>query len=259
MQIYKNIAIIVVKEVNVLSEYVNENADIFDEDEGGKPKQHIAIRILKWIAVAVIIAIVGIMFYRCATHRYEPAVSDKILMNGEFVELYKENPESVTVRKYGIQKPWVDVLERQGRLMEFKFLYYIPATRQLQITLKYNNDIVPEEFSTLPESGTSEDMTGIPFEISLVDETKKEYTSFVYEADERERYRYIRLCFDDVDLETGELDENGNEIRHTFYVKLKKITPEGEFTDVCLGGKHKVYDGTDIKNEVYDIVKFEVE
>ena len=241
-----------------MSEFINENAEIFDDDELQK-KPSLFVRILKWLGLAVIIFIVGCLLYRCATHRYEPDVSDKIIMNDEFLSLYNEGEIKPEVRKYGIQKPWVDVLGRQGRLMEFKYLYYIPETRQLLVTLKYNADIVPSEYFMLPQSGDSSDMSGIPFMISLRDETEKEYTDFVYETAERERFRYIRLCFDEVDIETGEKDEDGNSLRHTFHVKLKMITEDGSFTDLCLGGMHKIYDGEDTRSEVFDKVKYKVE
>ena len=245
-------------EVNALSEYVNESADIFNEDDVNAPKTPLAVRIIKWIGVAIIIVIIGCLLYRCVTHRFEPAVSDKIIMTEEFLELYNNDPENFEVRRYGIQQPWVDVVERQGRLMEIKHLYYIPSTRQLQITLKYNADIVPEEYAVLPASGTSETMKGVPFEVSLVDEANNEYKTFVYETGERERYRYIRLCFDDVDIETGETDEEGNPVRHSYFVKMKMITQEGTYEDVCLGGMHKIYDGTEVRSLAYDEVKVKI-
>ena len=242
-----------------MSDYINESAEIFNEDDQAPKKQNLPLKILKWLVLAVIIFIIGCLLYRCATHRIEPEVSDKIIVSEEFLEIYNEKNELPEVRKYGIQKPWVDVLGRQGRLMEFKYLYYIPSTRQLLVTLKYNEDIVPTEFYMLPEKGDSTDMSGIPFMISLRDETEREYKDFVYETAELERFRYIRLCFDDVDIETGETDEEGNPLRHTFHVKLKMITEDGSFTDLCLGGMHKIYDGKDAKNNVYDKIKYKVE
>ena len=241
-----------------MSDFINENAEIFNEDEEVK-KTNIFVRIIKWLGLAVIFFIIGCLLYRCATHRFEPDVSDKIIMTEEFLEICKTGNEKPEIRKYGIQKPWVDVLERQGRLMEFKYLYHIPSTHQLLVTLKYNSDIVPEAFDTLPEKGTSLDMTGIPFEIALRDETGREYTDFVFETAERERFRYIRLCFNGVDIETGETDGDGEPLRHTLFVKLKMITDDGSFTDLCLGGIHKIYDGKDIKNNVFDKVKYKIE
>lgn len=241
-----------------MNEYVNESADIFNDDDASAPKPSLLVRIIKWIGLAIIIVIIGCLVYRCATHRYEPEVSDKIIMNEEFIELYNNDPDNFEVRRYGIQKPWVDVAGRQGRLMEIKHLYYVPATRQLQVTLKYNADIVPGEYSELPPSGTSESDLKIPFEVSLVDEEKKEYTSFVYETGSRERFRYIRLCFDDVDIETGETDDEGNALRHSFFVKMKMINDEGTYEDVCLGGMHKIYDGNETRSLVFDKVEVDI-
>lgn len=257
MQIHKKL-VIILSEVNELSEYINESADIFNDDDVNAPKPPLFIRIIKWIGVAIIIVIIACLLYRCVTHRFEPEVSSKVIMDDEFVEMYENDPESVEVRRYGIQQPWVDVAERQGRLMEIKHLYHIPATNKLLVTMKYNVDIVPEEYSELPLSGSSDNMSGIPFEISLVDETKKEYSSFVYETGKGERFRYIRLCFDGVAMETGELDEEGNPERHSFYIKMKKIDKDGKYEDVCLGGMHQIYDGTEEKSLAFDEVKVKI-
>ena len=226
-----------------MSELMNESADIFNEEEN--KKQHIAVRIIKWIGVGVIVLIVALLFYRCATHADHPIV-EKVLMNDAFLDLYDVGGRQPEVRKYGMQKPWVDVYEREGRLIEFNNLYYIPATRQLQISLKYNNDIVPENFE------------GFPFRLSLVDENENEFSEFWYEKAQKERYRYLRVCFENIDIETGETDENGNKKRHTYYIKMDIIQPDGSYDYLCMEGKHLIYDGESDKNSVYDIVKYKV-
>lgn len=227
-----------------MSELMNESADIFNEDK--EKKQNIVVRIFKWIGFSIILAIVLLLFYRCVTHTDHPIV-EKVLMNEAFYEAYEEYGDKLEVRKYGMQKPWIDVYERDGRLIEFNNLYYIPATRQLQISLKYNEDIVPENFD------------GFPFKLSLLDEEGNEYPHFFYETAERERYRYIRVCFENIDIETGALDENGNKKRHTYYIKMDVVKPDGSYDYLCIDGKHLIYDGESDKNRVYDLVKYIVE
>ena len=237
--------VIIQKEVIDLSELMNESADIFNEDDINKPKQNIVVRIIKWIGLAIIIVIVSLLFYRCVSHFDHPIVK-KVLMNEAFLECYEELGSSLEVRKYGMQKPWVDVYEREGRLIEFNNLYYIPATKQLQISLKYNEDIVPENFE------------GFPFRLSLVDEAGNEYTDFWYETAERERFRYLRVCFENVEIELDELDEKGRNKRHTLYIKMDVVKEDGTYDYLCMEGKHLIYDGISDKNAVYDLIEYKV-
>ncbi len=218
---------------------INENADVFNEEP--QKKQNIFVRLLKWTGVLLILLICALLFYRCVTSKDHPIVK-KVLMNEAFVEEYRNNPDEVKVQQYGMQSAWVSV--DQGRLIEFNHLYHIPKTKQLQFSIKYNHDIIKGEFE------------GIPFKLRLVDENGNVFDKYFYETASRERFRYIRVCFENIDLVTDELDENGNFLRHSYTLEIDDVQPDGSYETLC---KYEVYDGDSGRSSVFKNIAFEVE
>lgn len=218
---------------------INENAEIFNEEEN--KKLPLAIRIVKWIGIGIIMLICVLLLYRCVTATNHPVVK-KVLMNEAFIEAYENNPKEVRVQKYGMESAWESV--GQGRLIEFNNLYYIPATKQLQVSIKYNHDIVKGEFE------------GIPFKLRLVDEEGNVFDDFWYETASRERYRYIRVCFENIDLLRDELDENGKNLRHSYIIEIDSVQQDGSYETIC---KYELYDGDSGRADVFRDVPFEVE
>ena len=151
-----------------LSEFINENADIFDEEP---KKPNIFLRILKYLALTVIIVICLLLFYRCTTSTDHPIVK-KVLMDEKFLEAYTENPQELDVFQYGMQSPWVSI--RDGRLIEFNHLHYIPKTKQLQFSFKFNEDLPLCEYDEFP------------FKLKLYDESGNEFTEYWIEEAQRE-------------------------------------------------------------------------
>lgn len=197
-----------------MSELMNESADIFNEDDKNKPKPHIIVTIFKIIGITIILLIVLGLFYRCAEYGNPPFAS-KVLMNEAFVDKYNEDPDSVVVRQYAMPKFWYEI--KDGRLVELNMLYHIPATHQLQVTIKYNEDIVPDGV----------DVDRFPFVLGLIDENGNVFSDYWMEKAKKGRFRYARVCFEGVDIETGELDENGNPLRHSYKLALYMIKPDG--------------------------------
>lgn len=217
---------------------INENAEVFDD---GPKKQPIAVRILKWLGLSIIILICLLLLYRCVTSKDHPIVK-KVLMNEDFVEAYSKMGEELRVQQYGMQSAWVSVA--QGRLIEFNYLYHIPAVDQLQVSIKYNHDIVKGDF------------TDIPFKLRLVDEEGNVYDDYFFETASRERFRYIRVCFDGIVLEKNETDENGNNLRHTYVLEIDTVNEKGEYEPLC---KYEVYDGDSNRNSVFKNIRYKIE
>ena len=216
-----------------MSEFINENADIFDEE---KKKSNIFVRILKWFAVSVIIAICLLLFYRCVTSTDHPIVK-KVLMNEDFFEAYDEYGAELKVLQYGMQSPWVSI--REGRLVEFNHLHYIPLTQQIQFSFKFNEDLPQCEYD------------GFPFKLKLVDEQGTEYTEYWFEEAQRERYKYARICFENIVLEKDETDENGQKLRHTYKLEISMLDKQGNYNKLC---DYMLYDGKSVNREVkYDV------
>ena len=218
---------------------INESADVFNEEP--HKKQHIVVRILKWLGISVIILICALLFYRCATSKDHPIVK-KVLMNEAFIEACEKDSSLVKVQQYGMQSAWVSVA--QGRLVEFNHLYHIPATNQLQFSIKYNHDIIDGDFED------------IPFKLRLVDENGNVYDEYFFETAARERYRYIRVCFENIILETSEKDENGNFKRHSYVLEIDAVQPDGSYKPLC---KYEVYDGDSGRSSVFKNIEYNVE
>ena len=218
---------------------INESAEVFNEEEN--KSSNIFVRILKWLGVFIIVLICALLFYRCVTSIDHPVVK-KIMMNEAFLSAYNENPENVRVQQYGMQSAWVSIDE--GRIIEFNHLHHIPATNQLQFSIKYNHDIAKGEY------------IDIPFKLRLVDEDGNVYDNFWCETASRERFRYIRVCFENIVLVKDELDENGNNLRHTYILEIDCVQPDGSYKELC---KYELYDGDSQRSSVFKNVTFEVE
>lgn len=218
---------------------INENAEVFNEKEN--KSKNIFVRILKWIGVGLIALICILLFYRCVSAKNHPIVK-KVLMNDEFISAYEKDKDSVKVQKYGMDSAWVRVAE--GRLVEFNELYYIPATNQLQFSIKYNHDIVKGEYDS------------VPFKLTLTDEDGNVFDEYWYETAERERFRYIRACFENIVLEKDEKDENGKKARHSYTLTMYMVGEDGEYDELC---KYEIYDGDNARSDVFKNIPFRVE
>ncbi|MBQ7399898.1 MAG: hypothetical protein IJW06_05525 [Clostridia bacterium] len=217
---------------------INENADVFNEEE---VKQNIFVRVLKWLGVSVILLICVLLLYRCVTAKDHPVVS-KVLMNEAFLEAFENEPDSVRVQQYGMQSAWVSVDD--GRLIQFNHLYHIPVTNQLQFSIKYNHDIIDGEFEE------------IPFKLRLVDENGNVFDDYWFETASRERFRYIRVCFENIVLTKDEYDTNGKQMRHSYVLEIDAVQSDGSYEPLC---KYEVYDGDNQRSDVFRNIEFKVE
>ena len=218
-----------------MNEYVNESADIFDDEP---KKQNIVVRILKWICVGIIILICGTLFVRCLTN-IDHKIVKKVLMNDRFYEAYEENGEDLKVEQYGMQSPWTSI--RQGRLVEYNYLYYIPKTQQMQFSIKYNEDLPLCEYEKMP------------FKLKLIDDEGNEYSDYWYEEAQKSKYKYARVCFENINIYTDKTDENGQEIRRKFTLVMQMIDGKGGYEPLCT---FSLYDGKTVcKNVEYKVEK----
>ncbi len=240
------------KEVNNLSDYINESADIFNEDD--KKKSPLFIRFLKWFCIGIIILIIGILIARIYIHR-DSKITNKVIMTQAFLEEYEKNPDELEVRKYGIPEPWIDVIlskiddtvseedDKKGRLIEFDSLYHIPKTKQLQVSVKYNEDIIPDG------------VKGFPLKLRLVDEKGSIYEQYIYETASVAYFRHVRVCFEDIEIETGEFDKDGISKRHSYTLEIDIKQPDGSYKNLC---EYPLYNGNEQKTAIYAVVDYKV-
>ncbi len=232
-----------------MSEYINENADSFNEEP---PKKGFTIgKLIKWVFLLLIITVYVILAARCVQTSDHKIVKE-VLVNDKFLEAYESAPEEFTVEKYGIEKSWADI--REGRLLEFNNLYYVPMASQMQISVKFNMDLAQCEYDE-----------EIPFRFRLRDENGTEYTDYWYRFAEKMGYGYVRICFEDIRLkkseaeiaaeETGEEENSGSNIgfygidknRKKYTLCVDMVNADGSYSEIC---SVRIYGGSAVSKEI---------
>ena len=186
------------------------------------PKKSVVGTILKTFIVILCLGVVGFMVFRVILFNHYPREMKNIYFTEELTEHYNNTSGNIGAltqdmlnsRNYGYDDA------KEGNFF-CKHFVYIPATEELQITLRYNVSLmtkIEEEFGisldrdsednfsyrlvamrkndTVDEDLPAEQL-GTPMEAEVVAE---EYDSFLM-------YRYVRLVFDGVKLNDGEEKE----------------------------------------------------
>ena len=172
-------------------------------------------RIFKALAIAIMFAVYGILFVRFFVSCDSPLV-EKIIKTDTIVASY-ENDENFEIRKYVFTDFHRNI--NDGKLLMLNNMYHFPSTDELQISVKFNKDILTyhgDEF---------------PFEFYLEDETLATYSDYIYEYDERYDFGYIRISFKGISLEKTpqELDENGLPVMKNYQMYIRMRDSSGEF------------------------------
>ncbi len=146
---------------------------------------------------------VGIFIICCFIFRSckmsDVPLADDVLFDSEAMEIYKSAPEDFKVYTYGLRKRFESVDENY--LLQVKYMYYIPAAKKMQVTVKYNT-----VYADAPTDNT------LPFKLILKNEKSEEMTDYFYEHDVKNGYAYIRVCYNGV--EVSDMTE------YTLYVNL---------------------------------------
>lgn len=232
-----------------MSDYINESAESFNEEP--QKKGFTFGKLIKWIFLSLIILVYLILAARCVQSS-DHKIVDKVLVNDAFVKAYESSPEEFAVEKYGIEKAWADI--REGRLLEFNSLYYVPLAKQLQISVKFNLDLPLCEYDA-----------EIPFRFRLRDEEGNEYTDYWYEFAEKTGYGYIRLCFEGIELEKPDTENEGqsageaeevqtsigsygvSENRKKYTLCVDMVNADGSYSEICTA---KIYNGSVVSKKI---------
>ncbi len=164
-------------------------------DEALEPKTIVG-KILLWLLFALGIFIIGCFIFR-SYKMSDIDLCDDILCSEKTYEAYDDG--DFRVYTYGLRKRFESIEANQ--LMQLKFCYYIPETKQLQVTLKYN--------TSYADAPTKEK---IPFILYLRDEKGNVLEDYFYDCGDKYGYGYIRLCFEDV--------EKRDNCEYTLYVDM---------------------------------------
>ena len=215
---------------NIQNENIGEDAE---EKVGYVPedkKPSVVKKLFKAAAICIILGVYGVLFVRFFVSCDSDMVDD-ILKTEKIVAAYESSPEDFEVQQYGITH-WYesknasgDESNLGGKLLSVSHLYYIPAAESLQVTVKFNLDILENS-----EASYSKEL--LPFRVYLEDEYGNVYESVMAEYDERYSFGYIRVCFEGVKLEKDdEFDEDGSKKRNTFELCLDMYGKDGKYGD----------------------------
>lgn len=115
-----------------------------------------------------------------------------------------------------------DNLTKDGKFSA-SHIYYIPAEKQVQITVRYNNSTVKKLMSDYSLS-TKPDFE--PFVFTLTDGLGNTYTEYKYISGSKNMYNYRRLVFDGVDLDSLIVEEPPFNATEDEVNKFKEITKD---------------------------------
>ncbi len=207
----------------------------YEIEEPKKVKGFTVGKLFKWIGLAIILFVYGAIIVRCTLASDDKIVS-KIICDETTLSAYNIAPDEFEVLKYPMNSAWVAIEE--GRLIEFNNLYYLPASNQLQFSVKFNLDVA--EFYNAE---------GLPFDFALRDENGETFSDYFFEFKEKSGYGYIRICFNDITLEdeNAEPDEYGKLPRKNYTVYISELMADYTYTDLC---SYRVYDGGTVSKKI---------
>ena len=160
------------------------------EDEEDK-KPSVVKRIFKAIAVCIILGIYGVLFVRFF-FSCDSKIVDDVLKTDEIVAAHEASPDTFEIRQYEITDWYAsknaagDDSNLGGKLLSVSDLYYIPATESLQVTLKFNLDILENR-----EVEYSQDL--LPFKLYLVEYEGEEYIVLIENDEDADEVVILKI------------------------------------------------------------------
>ncbi len=224
-------------------------AEEYTDYEGMQANSHKVLKtVLKIILIALILFVFGAILIRSCMRKpqkhilYSDALKTVLSEDGD-VDIY-------------YQTPYDSINRNDAGTFQFSIsdCYYIPKTRQLQVTVRYNLAVLEDAKEKYSLKETPKDDC---FDYSLLFEDGERITDYSYSSYISGRYRFIYLLFDNVDLDEYTLvhydpsdaavtDSSGKIIAHETDSNGKNILYE---TDE--NGNAKVYTRTFVSLETY--------
>lgn len=190
--------------------------DYYPEEYLGKPKKKKSLigRILKWIAIALILFVYGFLIFRIfiksdtktaktfvwteATVAAYEADKDAFKAFTQDNSYVYYDPDTKETFEYFYDTYSGDDAEHthEGQFHTSQFVY-VPSSKEFQITLRYNEEGVRELLQTY---GLEKAPAGELLCFALTDGTHY-YTDYTFLTDSRFTYEYRRLTFSGIDLE----------------------------------------------------------
>ncbi len=163
-------------------------------------------RIITYAFFAVGIFIVSAIIFRSYKMSDIP-VCDDVIFDRATYQAYEENPKDFKVYTYGLRKRFESVAG--NKLLQLKYMYYIPSTKQMQVSVKYSTDYA--------ELATDEHL---PLELVLKNEKGDILPDYFYEYGSKYDYGYIRICWNGAEITDAS--------EYTLYIYLPVENEESE-------------------------------
>lgn len=223
-------------------------AEEFTDYEVMQKNSHKVLKtVLKTVVIALIVFVYGAVLIRSCARKPQK----HILYSSELEAALKDGDVDVYY-----QSPYDKINRNDDGTFQFSVsdVYYIPATRQLQVTVRYNLAVLEDAKNKYGLNKTPEDDC---FDYSLLLDNGQRITDYSYASYKSSRYRFIYLLFEGVDLEeytavhyepsdAAITASDGRIIAHETDVNGKNILYE---TDE--NGNAKVYTKTFVSLETY--------
>lgn len=190
-------------------------------------------KVLKFLGLCIVLFIYGMLAFRLCTQKPPSAVS-KMLWTDDTLAAYAKEGENMTVYAH---EP-AESIAQDGYFGVYDILY-IPASKEFQVTVRYNNSstdklynelyeeellkrenairaeipadesFTAEELSALVEERLNASLTNDPIEVEIAevpfvfllrDDYGNVYTSYHYVLTSQTVYQYMRISFQNVNL-----------------------------------------------------------
>ena len=163
---------------------------------------------IKWFGYLLIISVFAILFWRMFSSRNPKQTSELIWTKNSYAA-YETLGNDLLIYTQDVGKTF----DKDGKFSIYE-LRYIPATDELQFTIRYNKSTIgqladhltKEAQEELGDDFTSSDIVKeetlpqFPFVFALRDDQGNVYTESEYNTFTKGRYNYIRIAFSGVDL-----------------------------------------------------------
>ncbi len=216
-------------------------------DDEKKPS--VISRLFKACAICIMLAMLSVLMVRFFVS-CDSEIVDDILKTPEIEAAYSASPDTFEVQEHEIRFWYVsknpadnEDSDMGGKILSLSDMYYIPATKNLQISVKFNCEI-------LPDRTTQYSAELLPFELYLTDEDGNVYSDIsmaIY--DERYSYGYMRVNFEGIELlkNDGSVDQDGDPARKSYNLHLKRRNADGVYEDY---EKFIIYEGKKYYSQV---------
>lgn len=192
-------------------EFFMDNYGYYPDDDEVKVKGFTIGKLFKYVGIAIVIAVWVLLIVRIWTAE-DTKFSKSFMWTDASINAYKADPKGFVIKSYDLHSYDYLIENSDGTYdseritrnnmtddgyFQVTNLMYVPATKELQFTVRYTSKSVEylETYYNL-----SSKPTGIPYHF-MVYEGDKYFDDYTYTTDTRFVYTYCRVVFSNIDIE----------------------------------------------------------